>query len=124
MVYTIRCKIPTRCPLADAIATLLNSLFVTAANTNHHFAALAPSPADDVQACGAMGELAGRALYYAGQIENDGSKIQFISRVESTLDVPKLLGTYKGYMDDESKRIRHQLTDAGMTTVISNGHNR
>ena len=119
IVYTIRSKIAClRCPLADAIAILFGSLFVTAANTNHHIAALAPSPADDVQACGAIEEVAVRALHFAGQIENDGSNIQFTSRLESTLDIPKLLGMYKGYMDDQSKRIRHQIADAGITIII------
>ena len=44
--------------------------------------------------------------------------IRFTTRVESTLDVPKLLGTYKGYMDDHSKRILHQLANAGITTTV------
>ena len=106
IVYTILSKIPClRYPLADAIVILFGSLFVIAANTNHHIAALPPSPADDVQACCAIEDVAIRALHFAGQIENDGSNICFTSRVESTLDFPKLLGTYKGYMDDQSKRI-------------------
>ena len=119
IVYTIRSKLPSlRCPLADAIITLFSSLFVTAANANHYIAALAPSPADDVQACCAIEDVANRALHFAGQIENDGSNIRFTSRVESTLDISKLLETYKGYMDGRSKRIRHQLTKAGITTTI------
>ena len=118
-VYTIRSKYPRlRYALADAVVNLFGSLFVTAENTNHHMAALAPSPADDVQSCCTIKELATRALYFAGQIENDGNCIRFTTRVESTLDVPKLLRTYKGYIDDHSKRIWHQLANAGITTTI------
>ena len=106
IVDTIRSKLPSLCcPLADAIITLFGSLFITVVNTNHHIAALAPSPVDNVQACCTIEDVAIRALHFAGQIENDGSNICFTSRVESTLDFPKLLGTYKGYMDDQSKRI-------------------
>ena len=119
IVYTIRSKLSSlRCPLADATITLFGSLFITAANTAHHIAALAPSPADNVQVCCTLGDVAIRVLHFAGQIENGGSHIRFATRVESTLDVPKLFGTYRGYMDDQSKRIWHQLANAGITTTI------
>ena len=73
-VYTIRSKYPSlRYPLADAIVDFFGSLFITAENTNHHNAALAPSPADNVQSCRSIEDLAIRALYFAGQIENDGT---------------------------------------------------
>ena len=100
-VYTIRGKIPNvRYPLADAIVILFGNLFVTAVDTDHHLAALAPSPLDDVQSCITIDDLTTRALYFAGQIENDGNYIRFTTRVESTLYVLKLLGMHRGYMDD------------------------
>ena len=118
-VYTIQSKFPTiHYALTDTVITLMCGRFVAADKTDHYMAVLAPTPADDMLPCRTKEELVVRALHFAGQIENDGNFVRFTTSVDSTLDVPKLLGRYVGYMDNHSKRIRYQLANAGMTTVI------